>query len=150
MRQRSIVILMIFFVLFVGPISVLNRQTPIYASAASHTNLINQNNEVAQAVVQAPPDICLQSDNNDLILQLNSVTGDYTFRNCDSDFTLTGTGAVTTRGPELILQHFGTDHKVLARINTSINKGSATIQVVSQSRVFSIVDKDTENNTRSE
>ncbi len=92
-----------------------------------------------------PFDRCLRDDSNGNILLFNSTTGEYSFTNC-SGFTFGGIGALTERGGVLTLQHNAADRRVLARIDMNANKGTATIQVLSQGKVFAITDRNTSNN----
>jgi 6-phosphogluconolactonase (cycloisomerase 2 family) len=91
-------------------------------------------------------DVCLQDDSNGNLLQINSTTGDYQFTNC-SGFTLSGTGSLMKKGSVITLQHYAADRRVLARIDSSVNKGTASVQVFSQGTTFTITDRNTANNT---
>lgn len=91
-------------------------------------------------------DICFQDDSNGNLLQLNSTTGDYQFTNC-SGFTLTGTGTLTTRGSTITLQHNSTDRRLVARIDNSSKRATASIQVLSAGLTFSITDRNLANNS---
>ena len=92
-------------------------------------------------------DVCLQDDSNGNLLQFNSTTGDYRFTKCGSALVLSGTGTLTTRGSIITLQDYATNRRVLARIDGSVNKGTASIQVFSQGTTFTIMDRNTTNNT---
>lgn len=91
-------------------------------------------------------DICLQDDSNGNLLQFSSTTGDYQFTNCGG-LVLGGTGVVTRRGSTTTLQHNGPDRRILATVDGSANKGTASIQVLSSGAKFSITDRNTLNNT---
>ena len=100
---------------------------------------------------EAPPlvsfgDLCIQDESNGSILNINSITGDYQFVNC-SDLTLTGTGSLIKKGSTITLQHYSADRRVLARIDTSVSKATASIQVFSQGMTFTIIDRNISNNT---
>lgn len=90
-------------------------------------------------------DICLQDESNGSLLQINYTTGEYQFTNC-SGVTITGTGTLTKKGSLITLQHNAIDRRVLARIDGSSNRATASIQLLSQAGVFTITDKDTANN----
>jgi hypothetical protein len=92
---------------------------------------------------------CLQSDSGDNILQFNSITGAYSFIQCSSGFTQTGTGTVTTNGSTVTLIDNATDHFVSASVNTSTHTGSASVQKKTGNtlKAFNIKDSDTTNNT---
>ena len=92
-------------------------------------------------------DICEQDDSNGNLLQFNSTTGAYQFTKCGSGLVLSGTGSLAKRGSIMTLQHYGTDRRVLARVDGSVNKGTASIQVFSQGTTFTIMDRNTTNNT---
>lgn len=91
-------------------------------------------------------DLCLQDDGSGSLLQLNSTTGAYLFTNCGG-VTITGMGTLTKRGGGLTLQDFSVDRKVLAKIDTAVNRASAGIQIYSQGATFTITDRNTINNT---
>ena len=91
-------------------------------------------------------DLCLQDDGNGSILELNSATGGYRFTNCRG-FTVAGTGTVSTRGSMITVQHSASDRRVMAKIDSSVSKGTASIQVFSQGATFTIIDKSLSNNS---
>ena len=102
---------------------------------------------VYETLPPAPPfDICIQDDSSGSIFKFNSTTGDYQFTNC-SGLTLSGTGTLIKRGSVITFQHYASDRRVLARIDTSVNKGTASIQLFSPSATFTITDRNTANNT---
>jgi uncharacterized delta-60 repeat protein len=94
----------------------------------------------------SPFDMCLQDDNGGNLLQFNTNTGDYQFTNC-SGFTLGGTAVITRKGSMTTLQQNGVDRRLLARIDGGVNKGTASLQVLSQGTTFTITDRNTLNNT---
>ena len=91
-------------------------------------------------------DRCIQDDSNGNILKINSTTGDYRFTNC-SGFTLGGIGTLVFKGNITNLQHYAADRRVLARIDSSAKRGTASIQVFAYGRTFTITDRNTSNNT---
>lgn len=91
-------------------------------------------------------DLCVQDDGNGKLLQFNSVTGEYQFDDC-SGIILSGKGSSNTKGSIITLQHYYADRRLLARIDTSANKGTASIQIFSLGRTFTILDPNTVNNT---
>jgi Right handed beta helix region len=102
---------------------------------------------VDEVVAQGPSfDTCIQDDSNGNLLKINSSTGDYQFTNC-AGFTLSGTGSLVKKGSIATLQHNDSGRRVLARIDSSVNKATASIQVFSQSITFTITDRNTTNNT---
>jgi 6-phosphogluconolactonase len=89
-------------------------------------------------------DTCIQDDSNGSILRINSTTGDYLFTNC-SGFTLSGTASLIKRGSLISLQQFGGDRRVVASVDGSVNKATASIQF--QGMTFTITDRNTANDT---
>jgi hypothetical protein len=93
-----------------------------------------------------PFDACLQDESNGNRLQFNSTTGNYQFTTCGG-VTIGGTGTLTKRGCLVTLQVNGPDRRVLARIDTCMGSGIASIQVFSQGTTFTIMDRNTANDT---
>jgi uncharacterized delta-60 repeat protein len=91
-------------------------------------------------------DICLQDDGGANILQINSTTGEYQFAGC-SGLALGGTGVLTRKGNTITLQHNAVDRRLSVRIDNSSKRASASIQLLSQGRMVSIIDKNITNNT---
>ncbi len=91
--------------------------------------------------------ICVQDDSNGNLLQFNSTTGDYQFTRCSAGLVLAGTGTVIKRGGTLTLQHFAGDRRVLAQVDTTVNRATASVQVFSQGTTFTIMDRNTTNNS---
>jgi hypothetical protein len=92
-----------------------------------------------------PFDACLQDDSNGSILRINTVTGNYQFVICGG-LTLSGTATITRRGCLITLQVNGPDLRLQASIDTCRNSATASVQVLSQGRTFTIVDRNTANN----
>jgi uncharacterized delta-60 repeat protein len=92
-------------------------------------------------------DVCLQDDSNGNILQLNLTTGDYQFTRCGGGLTFSGTGVLTSKGGVITLQHYASDRRVVARIDTGVNRGTASFQHLTSGATFTIVDRNTANNT---
>jgi uncharacterized delta-60 repeat protein len=91
-------------------------------------------------------DLCIQDDSSDNILRINTTTGEYQFTNC-SGFTISGTGSLTKRGSIITFQHTASDRRVMARIDGGVNRATASIQIISQGLNFTIIDRNTANNT---
>lgn len=91
-------------------------------------------------------DFCMQDDSNGNRLQVNLTTGAYQFTNC-SGLTISGVASIAARGCNLTLQVNGPDRRLLVRIDTCARTGTASIQVLSQGASFTIVDRNTANNT---
>lgn len=105
---------------------------------------------VDMGVYEAPPtrpfNFCIQDDSSGNILQINTTTGEYEFTNC-AGLTVSGTGTLTRRGSLITLQHNAADRRVSATIDASTNKATASIQLLSLGRTFSIIDRNLTNNT---
>jgi uncharacterized delta-60 repeat protein len=116
---------------------VAGGQASSYAIDAGDGSLVRY---LAQAF-----DTCLQDDSSGYLLEINSVTGEYQFSDC-SGVTIGGTGSVSRRGSTLTLQHNAADRRVSARIDLAANKGSASIQILTGGRTFTITDRNIANN----
>lgn len=92
-------------------------------------------------------DVCLQDDSTQDIFQFSSETGDYRFTRCRGSLVVSGTGTLIRKGNLFTLQHNSADRRVLAKIDTSVNKGTASIQVFSLGTTFTIMDRNTINNS---
>ena len=92
-------------------------------------------------------DVCLQDDSNGNILQLNLTTGDYQFTRCGGGLTFSGTGVLTSRGGVITLKHHTSDRRVVATIVTVVNRGTASFHRLGSGAPFTIVDRNTANNT---
>ena len=90
---------------------------------------------------------CIQDDNTGDVMTIDTATGNYTFRKCSTGFTLSGRGTVTIKGCQVRLQQDGPDRRVLASNDTCAKRATATIQTFGPSRLFTIADKNTANNT---
>jgi 6-phosphogluconolactonase (cycloisomerase 2 family) len=91
-------------------------------------------------------DICIQDDSNGSLIKINSISGEYRFMTC-SGFNLEGIGTLITKGGIITLQHYAGDRRVLARIDTGVNRGTASVQTFSPSSTFTISDRNTGNNS---
>jgi hypothetical protein len=99
-----------------------------------------------------PFNICLQDDSSHDFLQLNTVTGAYILKRCNSgpkSLDISGTGTVMTNGNVISFQHFTTDRFISATINTATHTGSASAKLRQGLSVqsFFINDSNTQNNT---
>jgi len=91
-------------------------------------------------------DLTLQDESNGNILQINSTTGQYVFKNC-AGTVLGGTGTITRRGATITLQHNGGDRKVQATVDGNTHRASATIKIIGGGPAYTIIDRDITNNT---
>lgn len=97
-----------------------------------------------------PFNFCLQSDDGNNILQFNSITGAYTFRQCSTGFTRSGVGTVTAMGSIVTLTDNAFDHFVSATVDITAHTGSASLKYLIPPRsvqAFNISDSNTLNNT---
>lgn len=97
--------------------------------------------------VSAAFNICIQDDSSGDLLRFNSSTGDYQFTRCGSGIVFSGIGSIITKGSVITLQHYASDRRILARIDNSVNKATASVQVFSMGTTFTITDRNTMNNS---
>jgi len=91
-------------------------------------------------------DFCLRDPGNGNLLQINLTTGAYQFTNC-SGVMVGGTGTLVKKGCYVTLQHNSASVRLLARFDTCARTGTASLQVFSSGRTFSLTDRDSVNNT---
>ena len=91
-------------------------------------------------------DACLQDDSSGALFQMDTATGAYQFSNC-AGVNIAGTGSITRRGSLVTLQHFGGDRRVIATVDLGNRRGNASIQSLALGRSFSVLDRNTANNT---
>jgi hypothetical protein len=90
-------------------------------------------------------DVCLQDDSNpQVMLRLNSSTGDYQF--C-SGSVFTGKGKVTRAGSVISLQNAAADRRIIARVDTASHNGTATFQSPPGTTRGTIKDSNTANSS---
>ncbi len=91
-------------------------------------------------------DQCIQDESRGNILKINSETGEYSLINCDG-FTLDGTAEMKIKGCLMTLQDNSSDRRLLVKIDRCKKQAIASIVVFSASRIFTIRDKNIENNS---
>ncbi|MFL6277705.1 MAG: hypothetical protein ACJ74G_21165 [Blastocatellia bacterium] len=91
-------------------------------------------------------DTCLQDDGSGSLLQINSTTGEYRFSNCRG-LVIAGTGSLTSKGSHLTLQHNVSNLRLLANLDTSTHRATASVQSLTSGTTFTITDRDTTNNS---
>jgi uncharacterized repeat protein (TIGR01451 family) len=106
----------------------------------------NNNSSSVTTTITGGFNLCLQDDSSGSILQVNSITGDYLFTNCQG-VTVSGRGSITVKGSIATLQDSPSDRRILARVDSSVMKGTATIQLFSPAITFTITDRNTADNT---
>lgn len=92
-------------------------------------------------------DACLKDDSTGNLLQWNSTTGQYKFTRCSDGFMLSGTGAVRIQGSTITLVDFRLDRRVLATVDNTQKKGKAAVQYFPLATTFTIMDRNTGQNT---
>lgn len=90
---------------------------------------------------------CLQDESNGNMLRFNSDTGEYVFTRCGTSYTLTGNARITVRGCTVTLDHVASDRRILAKVDTCQNKGNVSVQSLSSSASFTIIDRNIKNNS---
>jgi uncharacterized delta-60 repeat protein len=83
--------------------------------------------------------------NDTSLLQFDSVSGDYSFTDCVSGFTLSGVGRIKTHGCKIVLRDGGDDFEVWATVNMCTSSGKSSIQVFPQGVTYSVKDRDITN-----
>ena len=126
-----------------APASIVN--TAFVSFQGLDTNPSNNSSSVTTTITGGF-NLCLQDDSSRSILQINSITGDYLFTNCQG-VTVGGRGSITVKGSIATLQDYGSDRRILARVDSSVMKGTATIQLFSPAITFTITDRNTADNT---
>jgi hypothetical protein len=91
-------------------------------------------------------DACIQDDSSGTVLQINTTTGDYQFSNCGG-LIVGGTGSLLIKGSIITLQQYSSDRRILARIDGSVSRATATIQLLPQGLTFTITDRNTRDDT---
>lgn len=84
-------------------------------------------------------DACLSDQTTGYFIQVDSSTGEYFFYACDR-VKLGGRGTITRKGCYITLTHNATNGRVLVKINACTNKATATVQVFSEGRIYTIID----------
>jgi hypothetical protein len=104
---------------------------------------------VTPAMLQASApsyDKLIQDDSSRNMLRFNSTTGEYLFSRCSDGFTLAGAGTVTRHGSTYTLTHNPSDRRVQASLDTTIRRGTASLQFPPGTTILTITDRDTSNN----
>jgi len=91
-------------------------------------------------------DKCIQDDSSQNTISLSTETGDYQFTNCQG-LIISGTGRITNRGCTTVLEDVRADRRVSVRIDSCALKATASVQLLSQGRIFTIMDRNTSNNS---
>jgi hypothetical protein len=89
---------------------------------------------------------CLQDDTSGSILLIDTTTGAFQFSSCGG-VLFSGTGRLRVRGCVITLEANLATGRASARVDTCARKGSAGIQVFSQTGAFTVTDRDITNNS---
>jgi hypothetical protein len=91
-------------------------------------------------------DVCLQDDTNSSTVFLgNSTTGDYRF--CCGEAVFTGKARIVRKGSVVTFEHNTSDRRVVAKVDRSVNRGTASLQSPPGSLRCTITDRDIRNNS---
>lgn len=101
---------------------------------------------VDDVIVCGEFDTCIQDDSARSVLKINSATGAYEFNSCQGTI-VGGVGSLIVRGSTITLQDNRSDRRVLAKIDKSVMKATASIQTFSPSRLLALTDRNTADNT---
>jgi hypothetical protein len=74
-------------------------------------------------------DICVQDDANSNYLLFNSKSGDYEFERCSDGVEFRGTGQISGKECELILEDVGFNRYVLARVDLCEQTGTGLVRI---------------------
>jgi hypothetical protein len=74
-------------------------------------------------------DVCVQDDVNGYYLLFNSTTGDYEFERCSDGVEFTGTGEISGKECDIILEDASFNRYVFAAVNLCEQSGKAHIRV---------------------
>jgi hypothetical protein len=119
---------------------------PVGTSTVTGTATDASRNAVSCNLAVTVFDVCLQDDSNpSTVLLFNSLTGDYRF--CCRGTTFTGGGAVTIKGCILTLQANPADRRVLATVDKSTFRGTASLQSPPGTTLCTIADRDIRNDS---
>jgi len=107
-------------------------------SESAQSNIVN----VSDASIAV-----LHDDSNGNIMRFRSTTGDYLWVNCGSNITLGGVGTLTVKGSIITLRHNQGDRRVLAMLENSSRRGTASAQILPLGVTYTVIDRDTTNNS---
>jgi FG-GAP repeat protein/HYR domain-containing protein len=119
---------------------------PVGATTVTCTATDTSGNTASCSFTVTVFDVCLQDDTNpNTAMVWNSVTGDYLF--CCGGVTYTGRGVVTRTGSIFTLTHNVPDRRLIASVDATQNRGTATLQSPPGVVRGTINDRDIRNNT---
>ena len=119
---------------------------PLGAMTVSCTATDTSGNSAACSFSVTVFDVCLQDDTNSSTAMVwNSLTGDYRF--CCAGVIYTGRGAVSRKGSVFTLTHSPADRRLIASVDSTQNKGTASLQSPPGVNRCTINDRDIRNNS---
>jgi len=93
-------------------------------------------------------DVCVQDETTQDALLFDSQSGDYLYLRCGADgFTLIGRGIARVHGSIFTLEHNASDRRVIAKIDDSAKKGTASVQLFALGNTFIVTDRNIADNT---
>jgi hypothetical protein len=81
-------------------------------------------------------DVCIKDTATGAMLRWSSTTGAYTFTNCKTGFTISGTGTTRTNGGTQSLTDFKPDRRISGNFLTNQQTGTASVTVMVAQGVF--------------
>lgn len=132
-------------------VNVTAGAAPLITNTATVTRFgIDPNLGNNVSVVQTPVnsfDLCVQDEGTGNVLAFNLSTGVYSFINCSSGLTVNGTGTLTKRGCTVVLDSVAADRRIRLQVDTCQKTGTASVQLLSVGKSFTISDRNITNNT---
>ena len=123
-------------------------QFPLGTTTVTCTATDDANNIASCNFIVAVFDVCVQDDTKRDTMLFNSQTGDYLFVRCGAgNVSLNGRGIARVMGGVITLEHNASDRRVLAKIDNSQKKGTASVQTFGPSATQTIIDRNTADNT---
>jgi hypothetical protein len=121
---------------------------PLGTTTVSCTAIDGAGNTASCSFTVTVFDVCVQDDTTGDVLLFNSQTGDYLYRRCGAGgFSLSGKGSVRVQGSFFLLEHNTSERRIMAKIDNSQKKGTASLQIFPSGTPFTITDRNTGNNT---
>jgi hypothetical protein len=101
---------------------------------------------VTATIIVKPLETCLQDDKGGGTFLFNSTAGDYIFTQPGGG-TVEGKGTLEKKGCIITLTDNRPDRRVMGKLDSCENKGSATIELDSPKAKFTVTDKNTADNS---
>ena len=98
------------------------------------------------AVCGSKFNLCIQDDSTGAVFKYSSITGDYLFDNCNGT-VVEGQGTLLVKGSVTTLTDNEPDRRVLMKVDRAVKRGTASIQLLSPSKLFTITDRNTADDT---